>query len=80
MKTQFIEKMSIFGGPEDKGVGEQESLALIEPADLHQWWFRYLFTDNTGVGLARRLNPDAFYCACDGITRTCRVMFFVTAS
>jgi len=55
--------MSIFAGPNDKGVGEQEGLALIEEVDLRDWWFRYLFRDDESVGLARRLNPDGFYCA-----------------
>lgn len=31
--------------------------------DLHDWWFRYLFRDDQNVGLARRLDPNVFYCA-----------------
>jgi len=60
-------KCSYFGGPMDSGVGAQEGLGLIEPSDLTEWWFRRLFAmpgsyDN-GKGLARNLNPSAFYCA-----------------
>ncbi len=59
-------KISTFGGPEDTGVAPEEGLALIEPPDLDEWWFDRLFLtlqppDTTG--LARRLNPDAFYIA-----------------
>jgi hypothetical protein len=59
-------KMSTFGGPGDTGVAVDEGLALIEPDDLKNWWFRYLFlrTQPPGTtGLARRLDPDAFYLA-----------------
>jgi hypothetical protein len=31
--------------------------------DLREWWFRYLFRNDSIVGLARRLHPDVFYCA-----------------
>lgn len=58
--------MSTFGGPNDNGVSPSEGLALIDEKDLHQWWFKYLFLDaqpeNT-TGLARRLNPFAYYIA-----------------
>ena len=64
MKTQG--KMSTFGGPHDTGVAADEGLALIEPGDLIEWWFRRIFLPahppNTS-GLARRLNPEAFYIA-----------------
>jgi hypothetical protein len=59
-------KMSTFGGPGDTGVSPSEGLALVEPEDLSNWWFRYLFlrTQPPGTtGLARRLDPDAFYLA-----------------
>jgi len=59
-------KMSVFGGPADEGVGPHEGLALIGPTDLGIWWFSSLFlpTQPTGTtGLARRLNPRAFYLA-----------------
>lgn len=59
-------KMSTFGGPQDTGVGPDEGLALITENDLGEWWFARLFLaqqpDNT-TGLARRLNPAAFYIA-----------------
>jgi peptidoglycan L-alanyl-D-glutamate endopeptidase CwlK len=69
-------KMSTFGGPSDQGVAADEGLALIEPRDLSEWWFGRLFLSaqpaNT-TGLARRLNPDAFYIAMrwgdDGVKR-----------
>lgn len=60
--------MSTFGGPHDTGVGLHEGLALIEEYDLREWWFRRLFLPpppaaTDGVGLARRLNPEAYYIA-----------------
>jgi len=59
-------KMSVFGGPADEGVGPHEGLALIGPTDLAFWWYSSLFLpqqpDGT-TGLARRLNPRAFYLA-----------------
>lgn len=59
-------KMSTFGGPDDTGVAPGEGLALIEPVDLNEWWFNRLFLVNQPphtTGLARRLNPAAFYLA-----------------
>ncbi|MCE0484366.1 MAG: septal ring lytic transglycosylase RlpA family protein [Methylacidiphilales bacterium] len=59
-------KMSIFGGPADEGVGPHEGLALIGPTDLGIWWFSCLFLPEQPAGttgLARRLNPRAFYLA-----------------
>ncbi len=59
-------KMSIFGGPADEGVGPHEGLALIEPGDLADWWFSHLFLPGQPpetTGLARRLNPAAYYLA-----------------
>jgi len=59
-------KMSTFGGPEDKGVAADEGLALVEPGDLIEWWFRRVFLPAQPInttGLARRLNPLAFYIA-----------------
>src|SRR5271156_4099509 len=59
-------KMSTFGGPADEGVGPDEGLALIGPTDLGIWWYSCLFlpTSPPGTtGLARRLNPRAFYLA-----------------
>lgn len=59
-------KMSTFGGPADDGVGPHEGLALIGPTDLAYWWFSCLFLPqqpNGTTGLARRLNPRAYYLA-----------------
>jgi hypothetical protein len=59
-------KMSTFGGPADDGVGPHEGLALIGPSDLAFWWFSSLFLAEPPAGttgLARRLNPRAFYLA-----------------
>jgi hypothetical protein len=59
-------KMSIFGGPTDEGVGPHEGLALIGPGDLGIWWWSSLFLPEQPsgtTGLARRLNPPAFYLA-----------------
>jgi hypothetical protein len=59
-------KMSVFGGPADQGVGPHEGLALIGPSDLGIWWYACLFlsVQPPGTsGLARRLNPRAFYLA-----------------
>jgi hypothetical protein len=59
-------KMSVFGGPADEGLGPHEGLALIGPTDLCFWWYSCLFLPEqpTGTtGLARRLNPRAFYLA-----------------
>ena len=59
-------RMSVFGGPADDGVGPHEGLALVEPADLEIWWWSSLFLPESPrgtTGLARRLNPQAFYVA-----------------
>ncbi len=59
-------KMSVFGGPADDGVGPQEGLALIGRSDLGIWWYSSLFLPQAPAGttgLARRLNPRAFYLA-----------------
>ena len=59
-------KMSVFGGPADEGVGPHEGLALVEPGDLGIWWYACLFLPVSPAGttgLARRLNPRAFYLA-----------------
>jgi hypothetical protein len=59
-------KMSVFGGPADEGVGPDEGLALIGPADLGTWWHGCLFLPEQPAGttgLARRLDPRAFYLA-----------------
>ena len=59
-------KMSTFGGPADEGVGPHEGLALVGPTDLGIWWWSCLFLPAQPAGttgLARRLNPRAFYLA-----------------
>src|SRR5690242_2402088 len=59
-------KMSTFGGPDDHGVSPTEDLALITRSHLKEWWFYRLFLPNSPAGttgLARRLNPLAFYIA-----------------
>ncbi len=59
-------RMSVFGGPADEGVGPHEGLALVGPTDLAFWWFSCLFlaVQPAGTtGLARRLNPRAYYMA-----------------
>ena len=58
-------KMSMFGGPDDTGVGPDEGLALIEPQHFSQLQEYLLPTPPPGTtSLARRLNPDSFYLAC----------------
>lgn len=60
-------RMSNFGGPKDTGVKPDEGLALFSDADLSNPVHASLFlaTAPPGTtGLARRLNPDAFYIAC----------------
>ena len=64
--TSWSGKCSSFGGATDKGVGPQEGLGLIELPDLSEWWFSRLFNQDSienGMGLARSLNTNAFYCA-----------------
>ena len=59
-------KMSTFGGPADEGVGPHEGLALVGSSDLGTWWWSCLFLPEAPAGttgLARRLNPRAFYLA-----------------
>ena len=59
-------KMSVFGGPADDGGGPTDGLALIGPSDLGLWWFSNLFLPESPAGttgLARRLNPRAYYLA-----------------
>jgi hypothetical protein len=59
-------RMSVFGGPADEGVGPHEGLALVGPTDLALWWFSSIFLPEQPpgtTGLARRLNPRAYYLA-----------------
>ncbi len=56
-------KVSKFGGPNDKGVDPDEGLAFI--SDVSQAPHLFLSYQPTGTtGLARRLNPLAYYIAC----------------
>jgi lysozyme family protein len=64
--VKFTGTMSFFGGPEDIGVGPNEGLALIEPNQIDGFDELDLFLPQQPpgtTGLARRLNPAAFYCA-----------------
>ncbi len=57
-------KMSWFGGPADTGVAIDEGLALIEPNEVSKFPADlFLWRPIGKIGLARRLNPDAFYIA-----------------
>jgi hypothetical protein len=59
--------MSNFGGPEDMGVSPGEGLALFSPPDLDNPEHAGLFLSaqpSGTTGLARRLDPEAFYVAC----------------
>jgi len=61
-------RCSDFGGPFDGGVSPTEGLGLVEVDDLHDDWFARCFLTidpdiKPPVGLARRLNPQALYCA-----------------
>jgi hypothetical protein len=60
-------KCSWFGGPNDKGVKSDEGLALVERSDFGHgnWGGIFLPTQPEGTtGLARALDPKAFYIAC----------------
>ena len=60
-------KCSTFGGPKDMGVGPQEGLAMFQkglPPETDPRFKLFLKTQPANTsGLARRLNPDALYCA-----------------
>lgn len=62
----FEGRCSTFGGPQDLGVSFSEGLALVPDIerDLSRWAGLFLPRSMTGTaGLARSLNPAAFYCA-----------------
>jgi len=72
MMLSFSGKMSTFGGPADTGVGPGEGLSLRSASDLDIPWYcidpngnpLFLSKQPDGTsGLARRLNPNSFYCA-----------------
>lgn len=60
-------KVSWFGGPDDMGVTKSEGLALFDWPDISQDDYKWLFLPpdkrKAGFGLARSLNPSAWYCA-----------------
>lgn len=57
-------KISCFGGPEDAGVKPDEGVALVTPAIFPAYKKLFLADQPPGTtGLARRLDPRAFYCA-----------------
>lgn len=63
----FRGKMSTFGGPADTGVSASEGLALRAGGDVTDPRLGAVFLTRQPArttGLARRLNPDAFYLAC----------------
>lgn len=59
-------KCSTFGGPNDTGVAVKEGLALLTEGQWRRPIWRGLFLPNYNLdfGMARNLNPSAFYCAC----------------
>lgn len=58
-------KVSCFGGPDDGGVAANEGLAIYSNVDQCNVPGMFLTTQpNDTTGLARRLNPGAFYVAC----------------
>lgn len=65
MKLVLTGKCSTFGGPNDTGVAPDEDLALYERKDVEsapKGLFLERQPEGT-TGTARRLNPEAFYCA-----------------
>ena len=72
----YTGKASWFGGPQDRGVAWTEGLALFEEPDVAANQELFLGREDVfavtpekdrgrieTLGLARRLNPDALYCA-----------------
>lgn len=59
-------KMSTFGGPADEGVSSTEGLALWSANEIYHAPAGLFFKQQPQgtTGLARRLNPDAYYIAC----------------
>jgi hypothetical protein len=68
--ASFSGKMSIFGGPDDPGVGLHEGLALYDtPQQFDALGLSHLLLDTAfstwpTIGLARLLNPESYYIAC----------------
>lgn len=62
---EVVGRMSHFGGPDDHDMKPSEGLAILDESDLQQFNAYFLPQQPPGTtGLARRLNPDAFYIAC----------------
>jgi hypothetical protein len=60
----YTGRCSSFGGPFDKGVAPNEGLALYEHSDVPHNPSLFLSEQPVGTsGVARRLNPEAYYCA-----------------
>ena|SRR5271166_6637055 len=58
-------RMSVFGGPNDPGVGPDEGLALVDASNFESLKEYFLPNQPPGTtGLARRLNPETLYIAC----------------
>lgn len=68
--ASFSGQMSIFGGPDDPGVGLHEGLAIYDtPQQFEALGLSHLLLDSAintwpTVGLARLLNPSSYYIAC----------------
>lgn len=66
LRSEMIEtgRMSTFGGPRDTGVSPNEGLALWDQSDVPAHPNLFLpYQPPRTTGLARRLNPEAFYVA-----------------
>jgi hypothetical protein len=58
-------KMSVFGGPNDTGMKEEEGLALYNSeAEMQAHGVGDFLLPPNGYGLGRRLNTEKFYVAC----------------
>jgi hypothetical protein len=58
-------RMSVFGGPNDLGVGPDEGLALVDASNFESLKEYFLPNQPPGTtGLARRLNAETLYIAC----------------
>ena|SRR5215469_6688771 len=58
-------RISVFGGPNDFGVGPDEGLALVDAWNFESLKDYFLPNQPPGTtGLARRLNPETLYIAC----------------
>lgn len=60
--TVYKGKVSYFGGPNDTGVSPTEGLALYNKHEENEALFLNYQPEGTS-GLARRLDPNRFYCA-----------------